>query len=186
MAGRKRKFPSNYIVPEVEYVEPSEAREQRIEQQHQQQLLHDGGPGNPVPPAVQHEVHGEHGANADDRDGRRDPMRDEMVIAGENMIHGVEHSVHVDVDVVVPRDPLENLVRPDHQNNEEDIQPYGPVEIPDENRDEFLDENHDDVGLIDDVIPRHPDEFLLQNPNCKYFVYNLNQKTTAAFLSFRY
>ena len=70
MAGRKRKFPSNYTVPEDDvFVDCSESRDRRVGQRLDAAPRGTPEPQDPSVPPVQQEVHEEHGANTHEDDG---------------------------------------------------------------------------------------------------------------------
>ena len=90
MSGRKRKYPSNWDVPEDIFAEHSESPERRVRQQLEARHgTTDPRPGDPsVAPFVQQEAQGEHGANLDDEDNMDDSptlaeFRDDDVDRGE-------------------------------------------------------------------------------------------------------
>ena len=80
MAGRKRKFPFNYVIPnpgvssdedDDDIADLSEARERRVGRREQARFDNVGESGELTSSPANHEAHGEHGDNFD-ADGTRD------------------------------------------------------------------------------------------------------------------
>lgn len=167
MAGRKRKYPTNYTVPDLEnldddIVDLNEAREQRGSLQGNLGANADHGDqmmtGN-------HEAHGEHGDNADMDNIDDDPTElleqeflDEHLDRGDVQFNPAQEN-H-------PPRPIQN--GPDRfQHREEDRDQNGRPNYPDDEHPNHFDDVHDpvhddvngDVGTIDDEEdPEHFDD----------------------------
>ena len=150
MAGRKRKFPSNYSIPDDVYVDFSETREEPVRQQPQA----DHGTGDPVP-LVQQELPEEHGANGNGDGGFL--LHDRDIDVELNPVHDHDHN----------HDEATSELQ-DDDDDDDDLQPDLPEPIP-ENRGEVRDDelNNDPPIQQDDIHnpENHEQQFLLENPD---------------------